>query len=227
MANKSKFFLTKLKYLFIGLAVLVAEQLLTVLIARPDLLNLEYNIVLNIMFSLLIILFCILTLFLAKKMQLTDFKLKTSIPKFIGTVLLGVIGVFIATVIGASLIVITGKTNTVNQQALDEVFKSIPLLPYSLMIALLAPIVEEFVFRGLIIGKLFSKHKFLGCITSAVIFGLSHNPSNIGSWIIYAGTGAVLAFVYTKTDSLGTSTAIHMIDNGKSVLLAILKLLLK
>ena len=87
--------------------------------------------------------------------------------------------------------------------------------------AIAAPIVEETVMRGLILGRLFN-NSYLGVILSSLLFGLLHIPTNIGSWIIYGGMGLVLAVVYHKTQKLEYTIAIHFINNALGVLFMIL-----
>ena len=45
----------------------------------------------------------------------------------------------------------------------------------------------------------------------AILFGLFHGPTNIGSFIVYAGMGAVFVYVAYTTESLEMSILAHML----------------
>ena len=109
--------------------------------------------------------------------------------------------------------------NTENQAALEQLGMSPLLLIVLTVIA--APIVEETVMRGLILGRTFN-NSYFGVIISSLLFGLLHMPTNIGSWVIYGGMGFVLAVVYHKTQKLEYTIAIHFINNALGVLLMLL-----
>lgn len=222
-----KISLSKLGYIFIALGVFIAEQALTSVIMLPEVFNLKYTTSLTIINSSLIILFCLLTLWLAKKMDLTDFKLKMSLPKFVGIVSLGTVGLFAVSIIGSIILANSGEVTTANQQGIENLLKTTSLLPYTLTIAFLAPIVEEYIFRGLIIGKLSPRYRWSGAVVSIVFFALIHNPTNFGSWITYGGMGVVLALTYCKTNSLGTCIAIHFTNNAIATLFMMLPLVIQ
>ncbi|MGO2384704.1 MAG: lysostaphin resistance A-like protein [Pseudolactococcus laudensis] len=216
--------LLKLGYVFIALGMFLADQTLTSVVMFPQLFNLKYTTTLTVILSSLTVAFCLLTLWLANKMNLTDFKLKMRIPKFIGVVVLSAVVISIVMAIGSIIITNGGEATSVNQQLLNNLLKTVPLIPYVLVTVLLAPVVEEFIFRGLIISKLSPKYKWAGVVVSVIIFALVHSPNNLGSWILYGGTGVVLAFTYCKMDSLGTNIAIHLVNNAKTVLIMVLLL---
>ena len=216
--------LLKLGYVFIAVGMFLADQTLTSVVMFPQLFNLKYTTTLTVILSSLTVAFCLLTLWLANKMNLTDFKLKMRIPKFIGVVVLSAVVISIVMAIGSIIITNGGEATSVNQQLLNNLLKTVPLIPYVLVTVLLAPVVEEFIFRGLIIGKLSPKYKWAGVVVSVIIFALVQSPNNLGSWILYGGTGVVLAFTYCKMDSLGTNIAIHLVNNAKTVLIMVLLL---
>ena len=93
------------------------------------------------------------------------------------------------------------KANTLNQSVIENLGMSPALLFVMTVVA--APIVEEFVFRGLIVGAL-------------------HMPTDLGSWILYGGMGLVLAMIYRKTQKLEFSIAVHALNNFLGVLSMIL-----
>lgn len=109
-------------------------------------------------------------------------------------------------------LIITG-TGTNNDQQLTNVFQHAPLLLIFLTLAVAAPIMEEVVFRGCLIGMLFKNHTTAGLIISSILFGAVHT---IGDWIsfpIYFIMGLALGFIYIKTKRLETSMSVHFLNN--------------
>ncbi len=86
---------------------------------------------------------------------------------------------------------------------------------------IVAPVVEEVVFRGLIHNTLkASMPMFAAMLASALVFGMVHGAI---IWIIYAGTlGFLLSWVYEKYKSLLACVCLHFGYNLCGVLLAVL-----
>lgn len=77
-------------------------------------------------------------------------------------------------------------------------------------IVLLAPVVEEIVFRGILFNLLNKKRGLLfSMIVSSVFFGILHAETMFPTAVI----GFVLCFIYQKTGSLKLSMAGHMFNN--------------
>lgn len=111
---------------------------------------------------------------------------------------------------------------TANQAALEELFQRMPVILIVVGAVISAPIVEEVAFRGLITLKLFPRHPIWGLVIGAILFGLFHNPTNIGSFVLYGGMGGVLALVFYLTERLEMSILAHMLRNGLAILLMLL-----
>lgn len=76
---------------------------------------------------------------------------------------------------------------------------------------ILAPIAEEFVYRGLIFGYLRRFGLFFSAIASSVFFGLGHaNPGQLIYAVVY---GIVLCVVTEKTGNLKTAILVHFFNN--------------
>jgi hypothetical protein len=84
-----------------------------------------------------------------------------------------------------------------------------------------APILEEILFRGLIPQKLFPQHELIGLVVGSILFGFFHGPTNIGSFVLYAGMGGVLALVVHQTKRLEMGILAHMLRNGIAILVMI------
>lgn len=93
----------------------------------------------------------------------------------------------------------------------DKIFNANPILTF-ISVAILAPIVEEIIFRGIIFNES-SKYKggAFPIIISALLFGLAHmQPIQI----VYAFiVGLIFGFVYSKTHSLPIVMFLHMLNN--------------
>lgn len=103
---------------------------------------------------------------------------------------------------------------------MKDVFNAMLHNPVGIIsIVVLAPAVEELLFRGAIQGHLMRtwKNPTYAIVISALIFGLVHgNPKQIPFAFV---TGLALGWVYYRTGSLLPSMLMHFLNNGSSVLL--------
>jgi len=93
--------------------------------------------------------------------------------------------------------------------------------PGFLAVGIAAPILEELLFRGLILGGLLRRYKpAKAIIWSAVIFGIAHlNPWQfIAAFII----GCAIGWLFWKTGSIWIGIILHFVNNSTSFLLAYL-----
>lgn len=207
--------LTALKYFFLALGLLFLEQLPTAFIAA------DQPFWQSVLITLALLVVAVFTVYVAKRVELLSRLEELKTWKAWKTILVGFVVLTIVKYIGGVVLLLENGigANTENQAALEQLGMS-PLL-LVVLTAIAAPIVEETVMRGLILGRLFN-NSYLGVILSSLLFGLLHIPTNIGSWIIYGGMGLVLAVVYHKTQKLEYTIAIHFINNALGVLFMIL-----
>lgn len=86
-------------------------------------------------------------------------------------------------------------------------------------VVLIAPVVEEIVFRGLALGSMRGKvPKAAAVIISAALFGAAH--ANVISFIFTFILGVVLALTFDYSDSLFIPIAIHVEFNASSYLVS-------
>lgn len=89
-------------------------------------------------------------------------------------------------------------------------------------ICLLGPVLEELVFRGVLLEGLRKYGNLFGIIMSAVMFGLMHQ--NITQCIPAIAIGLVWSYIAVKSGSLIPSMLLHIINNTMSaVLLAVVQ----
>lgn len=137
------------------------------------------------------------------------------LPKFI---------VFIVFYMGVTAIIsmVTNGKISNNQQILNTlpVWYTMPLA------IIIAPFIEEFIFRGVI--RRFIKNNILFIIISGVLFGLAHSiiEGNIQQILImgipYALMGGYFAYLYAKTDNITISMINHLIWNTFASVLMLL-----
>ena len=97
--------------------------------------------------------------------------------------------------------------NPLNSLALDDSSVFIKIL----VMAILAPLVEEFIFRKVLIDRMRPYGEKLAVVTSALMFGLFHG--NLSQFFYAFALGMVFGYVYLKTGRLRYSAALHMIVN--------------
>ena len=90
------------------------------------------------------------------------------------------------------------------------------------MLGVLAPIVEEIIFRGILPLKIFKGYEGWGYIVGGLLFALFHGPTNIVSFVIYAVSSVILTLLAYRTRRLEVSIAVHMINNGLPAIIMLL-----
>ncbi|CYU12612.1 TPA: CPBP family intramembrane metalloprotease [Streptococcus suis] len=138
--------------------------------------------------------------------------------KGLGLVALTVLFTSLSTVLGHTIMELQGIEATANQIGIDKLLRTIPFGLAFVRIACQAAISEEIIVRGYLFKKFFEKYKILGIVISGLLFAFLHGPTDLGSWIIYASPGFLMAYLYYKTDYLIYPIAVHFINNAWAVL---------
>ncbi|MER1999827.1 MAG: type II CAAX endopeptidase family protein [Lysinibacillus sp.] len=126
----------------------------------------------------------------------------------------GIIGFFLvffgqsfAALIEAAMGIEAGSENTA---AFMEIARIAPVM--IIVIALIGPILEEFVFRRVIFGSLIQVQGFwISAIISGIIFAAIH--FDFTHILLYTVCGLIFAFLYHKTKRLLTSIIAHILLN--------------
>ncbi|WP_430610088.1 CPBP family intramembrane glutamic endopeptidase [Enterococcus sp. DIV0876] len=155
-----------------------------------------------------------LSMWIAKKLNLASFRFDWSTKKnwlwIVGAFVLG----RIIAIVGTSFLQAnTGQQSTANDALINNLFIGENPLLIFLLIAVAAPVMEEIVFRGGIIGLLFEKYQIVGIVVSVVLFGLAHTATSWIEFVIYALIGLLMALVYVKTKRLEAAIAVHFLNN--------------
>ncbi len=80
-----------------------------------------------------------------------------------------------------------------------------------LYMVICAPIVEEFIFRKLIVDRALRYGQGVAVVLSGLMFGLFHG--NLNQFVYAAVIGMFLAFLYVKTGNLKITVSLHMLFN--------------
>ncbi|HCU7699547.1 TPA: CPBP family intramembrane metalloprotease [Staphylococcus aureus] len=102
---------------------------------------------------------------------------------------------------------------TLNETLIDEEFEDVPYHLALISIAIIPPITEEIICRGLIIRVLFINHLFLGLIVSSIFFALIHESDTLIGYLPYFYSGLIFGYTYLKTKRLEVPILIHFINN--------------
>lgn len=201
------FIIKKGKILALLIAFLVINQLVPILAVW--LLKNHYQTP----FTSILLIGLELLIIYAKVKQIIRWKVLLT-RKALVTILLGWLSLRVPQIIGYLIMTMQGVKDTANQTVIMELTKQLPLALMLIFAIIGAPIMEEIIFRYIIPKELFAKHQKWGFVIGTLAFALIHSPSDIGSFIIYAGMGAILSFVYYKTEHLEYSIMIHFINNA-------------
>lgn len=115
-----------------------------------------------------------------------------------------------------------------NQQS---VLAEMHILPVTLffLAGLLAPFIEELIFRGLFMNLFWQKdtrlNNVLAVVSSGLVFGLMHEPHLSVFLLLYTSLGIVLGWTYRYHRDLRYSIGLHMLINLPSALLLLLQAL--
>lgn len=117
-------------------------------------------------------------------------------------------------------------SKSANQEQLIELINKVPL-SYNFMAVIVAPIIEELVFRVALFRNTYEKSKFGAYFFSSLIFGLLHVISSIfaGNFIdslyivVYINMAMFMARAYEKHKTIFASILYHFINNLIAVIL--------
>ena len=127
------------------------------------------------------------------------------------------IGIFLLTVlVSISYHAFFSVVSGASAQHLEEASKGLSL-SFIVSATVLAPIQEEFMFRGLLQGAVFD-NSWLGLVLTSSLFSFMHEPYDIPSFCYYLFGGLLLGFAYKKSQNLWVSTLVHMFYNSLPLL---------
>jgi len=126
----------------------------------------------------------------------------------IGWSILGVFLALFAQMVAASIetYVLGIEPGSENTLGIMEIVRS--NLIFALIPTIIAPILEEIIFRKIIFGSFYKRMNFfLAALLSALIFGIIHmDPTHL---LMYASMGLVFAYLYVKTKRILVPILVH------------------
>ena len=108
-------------------------------------------------------------------------------------------------------------TEAANQSSIESLATPSMIIGLVAMVTLVAPFVEELMFRGIIMNYfVYGFPKWVKIIISGVAFGMFHvvgQPFQFFALLQYSFMGCVLAYAYTSNNRLQSSIMVHIGNN--------------
>lgn len=141
-------------------------------------------------------------------MPLSASKLRLMLPGFL---IMAGVQILASAVVNSGLM-----PPSTNEQAIDSAMSGNPAVML-LIVVLLGPIVEELLFRGLLMNLAFSQRtrstQIFNMILSSGAFAIVHVPNNLFDFATYALLGLGLSLTYTRTRDLRCGMVLHVLNN--------------
>lgn len=151
-------------------------------------------------------------------------RFRGSLGRQLGAALMG-FGIYLPVMLLSLLLTIllapalpSEQTNPIAEQPLSEM-NAWMLFWIVLQAVVLAPLVEEVLFRGVLFQVLWQRtgRVWLSAFASGFLFGVIH-PQFLGGILVVTVLGVILAMVYAHTRSLLPCMLIHALNNGMALL---------
>jgi membrane protease YdiL (CAAX protease family) len=127
---------------------------------------------------------------------------------------------WMAAAVGAYLLFATLYSVLILQPHQEDIAEGFGTIPVQiLLIAIAAPISEEFCFRGMLFGGLREKlPRFGAALLSGLIFGGLHALTGVSAVPPLIVFGLLLALLYEKTGSIVPGIILHVLNNSVALL---------
>jgi len=146
---------------------------------------------------------------------------KVSPSKFFPLIFIGFAGTFIANYIASLLNVLltpfhltTDLPNDYGEMGIVE------FLLFAISVSIIPAIVEEFAFRGIVMGQLRKYGESFAIIVSSILFGMMHG--NIAQIPFAFMVGLVLGYLTVKSNNLYPAIIVHFFNNFMSVMFTVI-----
>lgn len=189
----------------------------------------QLNAYLNLIFDLILLVLAGWLLKDSMIEQFKDFKKNIKNNLFYGCIV-GVLMIYVCQIIGGLLtLALGGNQTSENQQLIESITTSYPVIMIFVS-CILAPIVEEMLFRGIVFGWIYEWNPKMAHLISAFIFGFIHIMSavfagNLLEWVqifSYGLMGFALSYLYEKQNNIYVPILSHMMNNIISMCLVLL-----
>lgn len=136
---------------------------------------------------------------------------RLGVRAFFKWLLIAICVMYAGSLLGNGLMSVAQWFGEIPMDTVSDTISSSSPLSNLIAVVLLAPIIEELLFRKLLIDRTKQFGDVVAIVLSAVVFGLYHG--NFYQFFYATGVGAVLAYLYCRTGRLRYSIAIHMFIN--------------
>lgn len=208
------------KRIFTGLSIIFIYIFLTALVARMATELFAVSEGIAAMYGMVVSLSSILALLKAQQIKLINWKninVKTSL-KVIG------IGFAMTFVCNAIVLSLFPNVELRNQSAVEAMIETAPPALMFVLVAIVGPILEEIVFRGVFMKLFFPKHQILGALIASVLFALAHYGTTPLEFITYFIPGVIFGFLAYRYKGVEYAVVYHIFMNSLAFILLILKL---
>ena len=195
--------------------IIVAEVFIILFLGRDGALRFFDNVYVEWIFGvgpMYLIAFPIFVLLIKGMKTAKREKKKMSAGEFLSLLLIGEGLMFVGNIIGQTLNsfigAILGREVT---NSTSELIDNSPIWLIFLVTVILAPIIEELMFRKFMIDRFSRYGDLLAVIVSSVAFGLFHG--NFYQFFYATMLGFILGYIYTRTRNVKYSILMHMIIN--------------
>ena len=151
---------------------------------------------------------------LVKKIPVMEKREKKSLKiyEFISLFVICLASMYIFNMIGVAINLVLGLlTGNMNLNPLNSVIGGLDLLPTVLVAGIASPIVEEIVFRKILLDRLRNYGDVVAILVSGLCFGLYHG--NIAQFLYASALGFIFAYVIVRTEDIRYTIALHICIN--------------
>jgi membrane protease YdiL (CAAX protease family) len=136
-----------------------------------------------------------------------------SISEAVGWAVLVFVGFYVVTFVLAEIFGTPDEQQLVQDVKAEDTL--VVLIAYAVTICLIAPVVEEFFFRGFMFTVLARRlGPWWGMLVTGVVFALGHAPAPAISLIALGVFGVGLCLLYWQTQSIVPCMALHALNNS-------------
>lgn len=148
---------------------------------------------------------------LAKKFHITLWNIKSvTLKNIVWTVVIGLVSLY-----GTELLIqLLPDIPLENQSVVEMMAEQSSLVSTMVATVFAAPIVEEMLFRRILMGHVFKDHLLIGYILTTALFAVLHSGTEFVPFIVYFTLGSGMALIYWKTRSIECAILWHVINNG-------------
>lgn len=196
-----------------SVVILSVDQILGVQMSQ-----LAYAIVISLVFLAVMVYFIRQYQHQIQAYNPRGFGLNLSMKGKISWIILTVVGVYIFLMVVTPLL---PAGNAENQVEINKLFRQ-QALGITLYGAVLAPIIEELLYRGIFMNFFWNKqgrkYDILAVVTSGLLFGLLHEPQLSLYLLVYSGIGMAFGALYLKTRDIRCNMIAHILYNSVTFL---------